>query len=261
MAGYFRFVPPLDLNIYYDRRDPSFSESVMFHEANHYLQKLIRFDFSMPHWPGESLAEYYGASKYDSRTGKLEVGLIQEGRLTEIQTDIAAGEMMGLEKLLTADRMYEHYNWGWSLVHFLMNHSKYKKKFQKYVQTLAQSSDVRREKIFQGKLETVRGDECWRVFRKQLGLKSDSAVKKLEESWHGYIEQNLELVTARGFEKAGFAAAGGYPSRPLRAERLLRTAVEKGSTNALVYHKLGEFAGGQGRDRGRHRHVASGHRA
>ena len=72
-------------------------------------------------------------SPIDPKTKKISSGLIQEGRLTEIQTDIAAGEMMELEKLVKTDRMYEHYNWGWSLVHFLMSEPKYQRKFQKFV--------------------------------------------------------------------------------------------------------------------------------
>ena len=77
ILGYFRFVKPLELDIYYDRLDPELTEDVMFHEANHYLQKLLNPQVNMPHFPGESLAEYYGASAYDAKTKKLTVGLMQ----------------------------------------------------------------------------------------------------------------------------------------------------------------------------------------
>ncbi len=67
VLGYFKYIRPYDLNIYYERLDPAQSEDTMFHEANHYLQQLIDVRFSMPHFPGESLAEYYGASSWDPR--------------------------------------------------------------------------------------------------------------------------------------------------------------------------------------------------
>ena len=65
VLAYFRFVKPLELNFFYDRLDPALTEQVMYHEANHYLQYLLNPEFNMPHFPGEALAEYYGASVYD----------------------------------------------------------------------------------------------------------------------------------------------------------------------------------------------------
>ena len=109
VQGYFKFRPPLELNFFYDRLDPEHSEQVMYHEANHYLQLLLNVDNGMPHFPGEAIAEYYGASKFDPVTKKLETGRILEGRLTEIKNDIAADDMMDLEKMVSADQMYEHY--------------------------------------------------------------------------------------------------------------------------------------------------------
>ena len=142
--AYFRFVEPMELNFFYDPMDAQFTEDVMFHEANHYLTKLIDVDFHFPHFPGESLAEYYGASDYDPKTRKVTSGLVQEGRLTEIQADIDRGELMSLEKLVSADRMYEHYTWGWSLVHFLMNDKALSKKFQKFVLRLPKEDGASR---------------------------------------------------------------------------------------------------------------------
>ena len=172
VLGYFKFYPEFDLNIYYDRLDPEETEDVMFHEANHYLQKLIDVDFSYPHWPGEALAEYYGASSWDPVKKKLETGLIQEGRLIEVQSDIASGEMWGLEKLILDERAYEHYTWGWSLVHFLMNDKKRAKPFQKFFIGLATGKGIKRESMGMG-LSTVSGEEVWNAFRDYLGLKTN----------------------------------------------------------------------------------------
>ena len=51
----------------------------------------------------------------------------------------------------------------------------------------------------------------------------------------------LELVTSRGYEKAAFAAMSTYPSRPIRARRLYKTAIEKGSTNPLTFHRYAQL--------------------
>jgi tetratricopeptide (TPR) repeat protein len=238
-AGYFRFVEPMELNFYYDRLDTSFTEEVMFHETNHYLTKLLNVDFNYPHFPGESLAEYYGASTYDPKKKKIITGRIQEGRLTGIKTDIAAGKLMTLEKLVTTERMYEHYNWGWSLVHFLMNDSRYTKKFQKFAISLAKDKKVKRT-TSRG-LTTVRGDEIFRTFKRFLGLKKKEDVARLENAWHNYVAEKLKLVTPRGKVKAAVAAMGGYPSRPIRAKRLFEEAIAEGSENPIAFHKYAEL--------------------
>ncbi len=245
VIGYFRYVEPWELNIFYDRTDPALTEDVMFHEANHYLQKLIDVQFKYPHFPGESLAEYYGASSYDPKKKKLEVGLIQEGRLIEIQTDISGGEMMSLEKLIRADRMYEHYTWGWALAHFLMSDKKYEKKFTLFFKGLAHDRKIKRVD-HGGGLSSVEPDEVWKAFRRYLSLTSDADVKELEEKWHAYIQEKLQLVTSSGYEKAAFAASSTYPPRPIKAKRLFQEAIEKGSKNSLTYHRFAEMLYGEG---------------
>jgi tetratricopeptide (TPR) repeat protein len=197
----------------------------------------------MPHFPGESLAEYYGASSWDDKQKKLTVGLIQEGRLAEVESDIAGGDMMSLEKLITTDGMYEHYTWGWSLVHFLMNSEKYGKKFQRFVTTLALGKDVKREVTNFGgeRLSAVDGPEILRVFMKSLDLRDKPALAALEADWHKYVRSELQFVTPHGMETAGFKAISTYPARPIRAKKLLQQAIDAGSKNALAYNKLAEI--------------------
>jgi hypothetical protein len=243
VLGYFKFVKPWDLNVFYERLDPDFSTEVMFHESNHYLQKLIELDFGVPHFPGESLAEYYGASHWDPEKKKLSTGLILEGRLCEVQEDIAKGDLEPLEELVRSEGDYKHYTWGWSLVYFLMNDPRYQPKFQKFVFTLARGKGVQRESMGVGTLQTVKADEVWRVFREELGLKDAAAVKALESEWHKAIEV-LKPATLAGLEKAGMSAAS---ERPLRATRLLKEAIEKGSRNPLVYSRYAELLLGKDR--------------
>jgi hypothetical protein len=232
--AYFRFVMPREINFYYDRLDPVSTEKVMYHEVNHYLQLLLDEKFNMPHFPSEALAEYYGGSKYDPKTKKLTIGLVQEGRLVEVQDDIARGEMLGLEKMINSDGMYQHYNWGWSLVHFFMNDRKYKGKFEKYVRTLVAGRGVKRESRGAG-MVTVRGPENWRVFQKCLGLKKPADVQKLQQQWHSYVKLKLNVVTAAGLEKAAWEASNS--GRKIRAKRLYKEAMEKGSTSAIAHHR------------------------
>jgi len=255
VLGYFKPWTPYELNIYYDRSDPALSEDVMFHEANHYLQKLLNVSFDMPHFPGESLAEYYGASHWDAKTKKLSIGLIQEGRLAEVQNDVAGGNMFPLEKMLNGatDRsMYEHYTWGWSFVHFLMNRDKYAAKFQRFVSTLANGKDVKRgPPSGNDNVSGVESEEVVRVFMKCLELKDKAALAALEKEWHAYVKNDLKTDSLRGVEMAGLQVAmGSFPARPLRATKLLKAAVEKGSRNPQIYARLADLVeSGEGGDK------------
>ncbi len=238
VLGYFRFVDPLELNFFYERLAPAFTEEVMFHEANHYLQKLIRPDFSYPHFPGESVAEFYGASRYDHEKDKIESGLILNGRLTEVMTDISGGEWMPLEKLVSTSRLYEHYTWGWTLVHFLMNDKRYEDRFRKFMRGLAFDKKVKREQMGLG-LETVSGEEVFRAFKTYLKIKSDEELAQLEKEWHAYIQDELHLEGSSGLEEAAFAAS--KTGRPIRARRLFQEAIDAGSASAMAHNRYAEL--------------------
>ncbi len=245
VLGYFRYVEPMDLNFYYDRLDPRGTEEVMFHEANHYLQKLIDVRFSYPHFPGESLAEFYGASSWDPQTKKITTGLVLEGRLVEVQTDISAGKWVRLEALVSTEDMYEHYTWGWSLVHFLMNRAAYASKFQKFVLALPSAKDVKREAEGFG-LATVRQPDVFEAFKLYMGLKDAEAVAALEREWHAYVRDELKVTSARGLEQAAMTASRTYPPRPIRAKRLFKEALEKGSDNPVALHRYGQLLAADG---------------
>lgn len=240
--AYFRFVKPLELNFFYDRLDPALTEQVMYHEANHYLQYLLNPEFNMPHFPSEALAEYYGASVFDPKTKKLVTGQVLEGRLTEIQLDVLNGEMMGLEKMLTKE-MYEHYTWGWSLAHFLMNDKRYRKKFERFVKELASGKGVSHVPYNYG-LKTVKMPQVWEHFKKTLGCSSPQKVLDLEKEWHEYVKQGLKVVTARGLEKAGTRAM--HAGRDIRAKRLFKEAIDKGTDSAMAYHYYAKLLGRKG---------------
>lgn len=235
VLGYFRYVAPMELNVFYDRFDPLGTEFVIFHEANHYLQKLIDVKFDMPHFPGEALAEYYGASRYDEKRKKLETGLIQEGRLVEVRTEMDGGRKLGLAELIGTDELYEHYTWGWSLVYFLMNEKGMDTKFQKFVVGLAKDKGVTRVPASPG-ATTVEAPEVLKAFRRYLDVEKDEDFAAMETRWHAFVE-GLKLDSARGLEAAAFGAANTYPPRPIKARRLFSEAVAAGSKNAAAYHR------------------------
>lgn len=244
VLGYFRFVKPWDLNFYHDRTDPAFTEEVMFHEANHYLQKLLDLDFAMPHFPGESIAEYYGASHWDPVKKKLTTGLLLEGRLCELKIDWQGGERIGLQQLVSADRMYEHYTWGWSLVYFLMKDTRYAKKFQRFVETLPSGKGIQREDMGRDNLRTVRGEEVWKVFRAEMGLKTDEQVAALEKEWHEFIDKKLQVESYRGLEMAARAAANH--GQPIKARRLFKEALDRGSQNSQTFARYADLLAQEG---------------
>jgi tetratricopeptide (TPR) repeat protein len=215
----------------------------MFHEANHYLQNLVDPDFWVPHFPGESLAEYYGASSWDPVKKKLKVGQLQEGRLCEIQADIDSGDAMDLARLVSTEDLYEHYTWGWSLVHFLMNDARYAAKFQKFCLNLSSAKKITRISV-NGTMWTISQADVMSVFARELGLKDADAVRKLDAEWHDYIDRELKLVTATGMERAGFRAK--RDKRKLRATRLLKEAIAMGSRNPLAFHELAEIQAADG---------------
>jgi tetratricopeptide (TPR) repeat protein len=233
--AYFRFVKPREINFYYDRLDPVSTEKVMYHEVNHYLQLLLDEKFNMPHFPSEALAEYYGGSKYDPKTGKLAIGLVQEHRLVQIQGDIARGELLGLEKMINSEGMGQHYSWGWSLVHYCMNSSKLKSKFEKYVKTLVHGRGVKRDDRGAG-MVTVHGPENWRIFKKVMGLKKSADVQKLQTQWHNYVKVTLKVTSSGGLEAAAHDAARS--GRKIRAKRLYKEAIDEGSASAFAYHSF-----------------------
>ncbi len=181
-VAYFKFGGGYELNSYYDRLDPTYTEQVLFHEANHYLQQLIDERFSYPHWPGESLAEYYGGAHWDADKKELTVGLVQEGRLAEIQDDIARGDWVTLRSALT-EGGYEDYTWGWSLVHFLMNDPKRQGAFKKFTLALANAQDVRRTPHSYG-FVTVGPAALVEAFDQYLGLGANKEVAVLECGCH-----------------------------------------------------------------------------
>jgi tetratricopeptide (TPR) repeat protein len=223
VLAYYRFVTPRELNFFNDRTDRRLTETVMFHECNHYLVDLFGYPLRYPHFIGEAMAEYYGASTFDPRTKTVKFGQIQEGRLAEVKSDIDSGRWYSITDYMNAEKdNYEDYYWGWSFIHFMMSTPAYQKKFKTFFIDLARAKDVQR-KATGGEFRDVTTAECIRVFKDRMGIKDLNA---LEKEWHEYVKK-LDAPTVRGYEESGKRSF--HEGRPIRAARLLKTAVDMGS--------------------------------
>jgi tetratricopeptide (TPR) repeat protein len=233
--GYFRFVKPIELDLYYDRLDPRLTIDVLFHEGNHLLTYMIDPTFMYPRWVDESLAEYYGASQWDAQTKTMRVGCCQEGRLVHIWDAIAANEWVGLEQLIRTESFDAiHYAWGWSLVHYLMETPKYSDKFQKFYLGLALDKKVPKRDDRPG-FRSVPVNDQIEAFQRYLGVKD---LKTLEAEWHAYIKESLKLESGRGYEEAG-AWAWRFGMK-LKAKRFLQKAVDAYTKNPNTYDTYAE---------------------
>ena len=237
VLAYYRFVPPRELNFFYDRLRPEETVAIMFHEAQHYLSHLFDLKFNMPHNLGEAYAEYYGGSTWDPVKKVMTTGGLQEGRLTEVQTDIQGGERRSLEKYLRGELGYDDYTWGWTFVHFMMETPKYRPKFQRLYRALPDAKDITR--TLEGEYATVKGDELVKAFQKYVGVDDLAA---LEKEWWDYIDKKLKAESVVGFEEAAFAALN--TGQTLRAKRFFGLAVDKGSRNPTLYLRYGDLLRG-----------------
>lgn len=234
--AYFLLIGNYDLNLFYDRVDPELTETVLYHELSHYLQKLINEEFDYPHWPGEGVAEYYGGALWNTKAKKLDIGLIQAGRLAEVKNDIALDKYMPLRQTVLVAQ-YEDYSWGWTLVHFFMN-TKHKKGFMKYMKGLANDRKVKRT-LGGFNLRRVTPETSLEYLQKCLKLKTEEDVDKLEKEWHDYVDTELQLSGVRGLEKAAVNAF--RRGKVIRAKRLFGEALDAGSQDPPTYLRYAQL--------------------
>lgn len=236
VLGYFRFVEPIELNFFYERRDQRLTLDVLFHELNHYLYHLYCKDTNqIAPWVEEGMAEYYGASTWDPTTKTMTVGNIQEGRIVALQDEIDGEKMQDLRALMSEHSINAtQYAWSWTLCHMLMEDSKYRSKFIKYIDKIARGRMPREPNPRNMNFMWVPVDTAIAEFQKTLGIKDLDAF---EEEWYEYIQQ-LDVKTARGYHRA--ATAYLHWDRPLRAALYFKKAIEEFySDNPDTYRSYG----------------------
>ncbi|MHC4973547.1 MAG: DUF1570 domain-containing protein [Planctomycetota bacterium] len=242
VAGYY--VPSLrELHFYYDRAHHDFAIAVMFHETSHLLTHMINPKMHYPAWLNEGMAEVFGGTEYSEKTGQMEIGAVQSGRLAILQSSIGdesgkqgsrtvAGKgienWMGLEKLMRSPRIDAlGYAWAWSFCHFLITHEQYSKGFKKYFLAMGRSRSIKRR---HGRVETVDPNEAIRALKRYLKVKD---LKALEKEWHDSVR---ELITRTDLDwhEAGYIML--LWNQHKKARQFFKKAIDAGSTNAFDYY-------------------------
>jgi len=189
------------LKLYHDFADPRFTLDVLFHEGTHLMIHLLHPGFVFPTWVNEGLAEYYGASVLDEDNG-IQYGRVQEGRLAVLRYALAEEGYIPLEKvLMTPQSRFKsiHYAEAWGLVHFMLEHKKYRSKFMGYFNALV--SGIGLEKHFLasgsgGSIFTLKPEDDVTLFKKRMGL---GEMAELEREFLEYVYYGLPDVGARGY--------------------------------------------------------------
>ncbi len=237
VLGYFRFVEPIELNFFFERRDERLTLDVLFHETNHYLFHLLtESNFQLPAWVNEGLAEYYGSSLWDESTKKMTVGQVQEGRLVHMLEAMDTNEMQDVTELLTAPQIDAlQYAWAWSLCHLLMRSPQTEKRFKSYVGKLAKDRKLHRVRSPSNPaFEWVEPKASVELFKKTLEIDD---LERFEQDWYADIRK-FEVKTARGYHHAGLMCMQWQ--RPVRACLYFKKAIELYSTNPDTYENYGK---------------------
>ncbi len=193
-----------ELHIFFDKRDPYLSQTVLFHEFNHLVTYLIGPDFLYPIWMNEGMAEYYGTADVDER-GKFIVGAQQDGRLVTIFKDKAEDRLVRIPDLMLTERDSfgaREYAYAWSFCHFLMEHEDYQKPFRAFFGNLPNNGELSTTKIPYDSGRDTR-DMCdlydvFQAFEKRMG----EDVDELEAEWLQWIEQAYTELNPRAYYSA-----------------------------------------------------------
>lgn len=226
-----------ELHFFYDRDRHRFTVDVMFHEGNHMLTHMIDEKVLYPAWLNEGMAEYFGASRWDPAAKKMTVGHLQSARLAVMEDEIEDGKWQELEPLMRMQRIgAKEYSWAWSFCHFLLSNEKYEKGFRKFYLALARSSSVEKTSIMLA-FKVIEPDEVIEALKRHLKFKD---LKQLEQEWHAYVKDNL--TKRKSDLDYGMAAwIMEIYGEHVKAKKLFRKALEKGSDEAWVHYGYAEL--------------------
>ena len=224
VLGYFQFAEPIELNFFHDRKDTQFTLAVLWHECNHYFMSLfVQKGVHNPAWLEEGLAEYFGGSKWDPKTKKMTPGLIQEGRLVNLQDAMDGNQYMKLLDMMKIPfpRSGMEYAWYWSFCHMLFSKKKYAKGFNTFIVKMAKDKTLKKETWpANPNYKWVKPDVQIALFKKCLKVKDLSA---LEKEWYDYIK-GMKVHSARGYYEAAMECWKWQ--RPIRAGLYFKKAME-----------------------------------
>ena len=194
---------------------------VIAHEGWHqYFHWYCTSKIDFPSWCDEGIGEYFYTAVADGK-GKVTLGAPNTYRLETIQNAIKRSEKGGdgyipLAKLIRyRQRDYYAvaglaYAEGWSLVHFLMEHPKYRKKryVERFVRTFVDLHDIDAsvDRAFAG-LDWDKVEQDWKAWVLALELPEELQTEKA-------LEALLEKRAAEQAEKAGKPAGESDPPPP-----------------------------------------------
>jgi len=236
VLGYFRFVEPLELNFFHDRKDPKFTRAVLWHECNHYLMHLYTTgNVKNPGWLEEGLAEYFGGSEYDAKTKRMTPGLTQEGRLVLLKDAMVGNDYKKLDKLLVKPRIDAmEYGWSWALCHMFFT-KEYKKRFLTFIKGMAKSRRLPRETYPANPgFRWVKPDAQVKFLKSTLKVKDLGA---LEKKWYDYIKK-MKVGSAFGYVQA--ARQCRRWERPLRAKVYYEKALKADPDYLPIYEAFAD---------------------
>jgi hypothetical protein len=180
-AGAFN---PLD-GIVYTFEGPGL-EYTLKHECFHQFASHV-LGGSLPEWTSEGLAEYFGSSAFDDKTGQLRLGTVSPQHVAVILLARQRGAMIPVEELLQitarewADTRGDdvrgplQYAQSWALCHFLVHGDggQYRELFEQYLRHVDKGLD---------------GDSA---FKRVFG----SDVRALQTKYDAYIDQLTGMVS------------------------------------------------------------------
>ena len=143
---------------------------VFAHEGWHqYFHKHCGSGVPFPSWCDEGIGEYFYGSRVEG--GQMKVGRVNDYRLGTIRSAIKRSKTIPLKDIVGWDQQQYYavaglaYAEGWSLVHFLMEHPKWKDKklLQKYMTNFVEQHSI--EEAVQAAFKGWK-DEHWAAMEK-----------------------------------------------------------------------------------------------
>ncbi|MCI0343455.1 MAG: DUF1570 domain-containing protein [Planctomycetales bacterium] len=165
--------------------DPDFFQArrIFFHEGTHMFVNLTNNNkaFHYPNWLNEGMAEYFGGSKLDYKTGRYSFGHVLNDRLEKIQKMVTAGSHSPLPKFLAQEGLAGAYDQGWSIVLFLQKRDggKWGLQFGAFLKALRDSR--------QAMNPLKRGPETVATFKKFF-LRPGQDLADFEKEWIEFVK-------------------------------------------------------------------------
>lgn len=246
-----------ELQLYDDLRNPAEARDTLQHETNHLLTYLINTKFEYPRWMNEGMAEYFGAAEI-TEDGEIELGGLQFMRIASLRNDIENNRVLPMRRVLMASPReygFQHYAYGWSFVHFLMESEEYGKDFRAFFKNLHKNRDIEITNVsysnVKGALAVPELPSVIAELEKALG----KPLEELEEELKTYAEQAYGELSAYGYYRA--ARMSKRESLPddehiVNSMRYFQKAADLGYDNAECYREYAEMLRKGGIDEGRY---------